>query len=304
MEVDEATDTATPGVSREKTAPFLIRTFVKIGGFHRLSLFEDSTLPTTDEQQLFTWKDATLREVLSTLRNTAPHVAEYRHPLGRFSFRTVYVDPSNKGRFSQKDIGIVYSRDILGEPGSLTATAPRLLEDTERTTRETSEREREERTLDELRFVPGDYLLVAVLLPKNVTLPTEISIKGSGTAPTASSGASGWRTSSAVGGAGKADGGWGRAATASGPGAGRGGGHWRGESNGPSTAGRGGGRGGGDFGRDRDNDRPDSRVPPPRRNEPPARGSGWGDRGGRGGRGDRRSRSRSRSPPRRRNRYD
>ena len=35
--------------------PFLVRTFVKIGGFHRIALFEDGTLPTTDEQQLFTW---------------------------------------------------------------------------------------------------------------------------------------------------------------------------------------------------------------------------------------------------------
>lgn len=38
-----------------KTTPFLVRTFVKIGSFHRLSLFEDGTLPTTDEQQIFTW---------------------------------------------------------------------------------------------------------------------------------------------------------------------------------------------------------------------------------------------------------
>jgi histone deacetylase complex subunit SAP18 len=44
-----------PIISREKTAPFLVRTFVKIGSFHRLTLFEDGTLPTTDEQQLFAW---------------------------------------------------------------------------------------------------------------------------------------------------------------------------------------------------------------------------------------------------------
>ncbi|EEB94277.1 hypothetical protein MPER_06931 [Moniliophthora perniciosa FA553] len=160
MDVD-TTPAGQPIVSREKTAPFLIRTFVKIGGFHRLSLFEDGTLPTTDEQQLFTWKDATLREVLTTLRNTAPHVPEYRHPLARFSFRTVYADSTNKGRFASKELGMVYSRDILGEPGSTTSTAPRLLEDVDNESRELTEREREERTLDELRFVPGDYLLVA-----------------------------------------------------------------------------------------------------------------------------------------------
>src|SRR5882762_39775 len=102
-----------------------------------------------------TRKDATLREVLSTLRNTAPHVAEYKHPLAKFSFRTVYADPSNKGRYSQKDMGMVYSRDILGEPGSLNTPAPRLLLDAE----PLGERERNERNLEELRFIPGDFLL-------------------------------------------------------------------------------------------------------------------------------------------------
>lgn len=304
---------------------------MKIGSFHRLTLFEDSTLPTTDEQQIFTWcvqityfamniltarrKDATLREVLTTLRNTAPHVTEYRHPLARFSFRTVYADPSNKGRFAQKDLGMVYSRDILGEPGSLSGPAPRLLLDTEPAP--TAPRERE--TLDGLRVVPGDFLLVAVLLPKNVTLPTELSIKGSAPLPQGA----GWKAAGASAG-GKADGGWGRAAAAPPvPGTGRGGGHWRGESNAPVRGRGGGGRGGGDAGRDgrdrdrdRDLDRDRDRIPPPRRSLSPLprRGDGWGARGGRGGgRGgdrdrdrdrDRRTPSRSRSPPRRRGRYD
>jgi histone deacetylase complex subunit SAP18 len=148
-------------------------------------------------------KDATLCEVVTTLRNTAPHVAEYRHPLARFSFRIVYADAGNKGRFVQKDIGMVYSRDILGEPGSLNSTAPRLLLDTEAG-------QREEKTLDNLKFIPGDFLLIAVLLPKNVTVPQELPIKGSGIASTAS--ANGWRTTAgAAGGApGKGDSGWNR----------------------------------------------------------------------------------------------
>lgn len=150
-------------------------------------------------------KDATLREVLTALRKTAPAVPEYRHPLARFSFRTVYADPGNKGRFSQKDLGMVYSRDILGEPGSVNVTAPRLREDIDGENREPSEREKEERTLEELRFVPGDYLLIAVLLPKNVTVPTEISIKGSaGPGATMSNG---WRGTGVT--SGRGDGGWG-----------------------------------------------------------------------------------------------
>ncbi|KAK1234332.1 hypothetical protein PQX77_002471 [Marasmius sp. AFHP31] len=282
MDVDNVPPSSSqPSVSRDKTAPFLIRTFVKIGGFHRLTLFEDGSLPTTDEQQLFTWKDATLREVLTTLRNTAPHVPEYRHPLARFSFRTVYADSGNKGRFSSKDLGQVYSRDILGEPGTLTSTAPRLLEDVDNEHREPTEREREERTLDELRFVPGDYMLVAVILPKNVTLPTEVPSKGT---------TNGWKAGGAVVGP-----------SGAAQGLGRGGGHWRGGD--PSGASRG--------GRARDLDRSERRVPPPRRPSPPRGDGGWGGRGGRGGRGGSRrsprsrSRSRSRSPPPpRKRRYD
>ncbi|KAF5391867.1 hypothetical protein D9757_001845 [Collybiopsis confluens] len=276
MEVDRNSPAGQFGVARDKTAPFLIRAFVKIGSFHRLSLFEDGTLPTTDEQQLFTWKDATLREVLTTLRNTAPHIPEYRHPLARFSFRTVYADSGNKGRFSQKDLGMVYSRDILGEPGSLSSVAPRLLEEVDSESQQT-DREKEERTLDELRFVPGDYLLLAVLLPKNVTMGSDLSIKGAGSG-TASG--PGWK----AGGGG--DAGWGKSALGLGPLPTRGGGHWRGDSSG---RGRGGRSGGG-----RTDDREDNRVPPPRSPRRSGGGRGWGGRGGR-----RSSRSRSRSPRRR-----
>ena len=45
---------------------------------------------------------------------------------------------------------MVYSPDILGEPGNLTTTSPRLLEDVDGENREPNEREKEERTLDEL----------------------------------------------------------------------------------------------------------------------------------------------------------
>jgi len=98
---------------------------------------------------LYCRKDATLREVLTTLRNTAPQTPEYRHPLARYSFRAIYADSANRGHYSQKDLGVVYSRDILGDPGNLQSPAPRLLED-EETPREPTDREKEERTLEVL----------------------------------------------------------------------------------------------------------------------------------------------------------
>ncbi|KAI0355474.1 hypothetical protein OH77DRAFT_1454826 [Trametes cingulata] len=287
--MEDTTPAGAPIVEREKTAPFLIRTFIKIGTFHRLQQFQDGPLPLADEQQIYTWRDATLREVLTTLRSTAPNSPEYRHPLARYSFRAVFADATARGRFSQKELGTVYSRDILGEPGSLDHPAPRLLEDDE----PAPQGSEQDRTLEELRFVPGDYLCVAVHLPKGVMMPAgpggELAIKGSAVGPTPAAGAAnGWKSAG-----GRGDGGWGGGlAAAPGPAAGRGGGgHWRGSSGPEPPVPRGarGGRGGDFGGRDRD----DRRVPPPRRDSPPRR-EGWG----------RRPASRSRSPPRRRGRYD
>ncbi|KAI1791101.1 histone deacetylase complex protein [Ganoderma leucocontextum] len=301
--MEDTTSSGKPIVDREKTSPFLIRTFVKIGNYHRLAQFEDGPLPLSDEQQVYTWRDATLREVLTTLRSAAPASTEYRHPLARFSFRAVFADAAARGRYSQKDLGTVYSRDILGEPGSLDSPAPRLLDNTETQAATGAE---QDRTLDELRFVPGDYLCVMVTLPKGATVPSgpggELTIKGSAVGGPAN----GWKGAGAPAG-GRGDGGWGGSVAVNpGPGSGRGaGGHWRGNSSLDHPAPRGGRGRGGDFGRDRERerdrdrdrerDRDDRRVPPPRRDSPPRRGDGgWG----------RRAQSRSRSPPRRRGRYD
>ena len=251
-----------------------------------------STVPTTT--YISHRKDATLREVLTTLRNAAPQIPELRHPLAKCSFRAIYADAANRGRFAQKELGMVYSRDILGEPGNLDSPAPRLLEDMDNEAREPTEREKEERSLEELRFVPGDYLCVSVILPKSATAA---AVQGEVAAPNKPvPSANGWKGGPP---ARTVDAGWGSRAPA-----GRGGGHWRGESNPSPPGGR--GRGGrGDFaGRDRDFDRtrePERRVPPPRRNSPPHRGGRGGGRGGRRSP----SGSRSRSPPRRRpSRYD
>ena len=233
-------------------------------------------------------KDATLREVLTTLRLTAPHSAEIKHPLARFTFRALYADAANRGRIAHRDLGTVYSRDILGEPGTLTSIAPRLLEDTDSDARtDQSTHEHGERTLEELRFVPGDYLCISVILPKSVAQSEGLGARNNI--------GNGWKS-----------------ARPTSPGAftgpGRGGGHWRGGAD----SGRGRGRVVSERERtarrdvDRDVDDRDRRAPPPRRGResPPLRG-GFGRDAGRDR--DRRSKSRSRSfsPPRRRNsRYD
>lgn len=234
---------------------------------------------------------------MTTLRVTAPHSVELRHPLAKLSFKALYADSANRGRIAQRELGMVYSRDILGEPGSLAAPAARLLEDHDgEVSKEQSARVREERTLEELRFVPGDYLCVAVMLPKHISLGVagaDVSIKGA-----AGAGANGWKGV--------------RAPSPPGPpgGLGRGGGHWRGGSEPGAGRGRGGRTERPRREIDRDFDDRDRRIPPPRRgrDSPPHRGGGGFGRDRERDHGrDRKSRSRSRSysPPRRRNsRYD
>ena len=262
-----------------------------------------------------TRRDATLYELLTTIRNSAPNTLEYRHPLARYSFRTIYADAGNRGQFAQKDLGVVYSRDTLGDLGTveLLPLADPSADDDDDTKSDgadavqssTMARQKDARTLDELRFVPGDYLSIAVMLPKNVQEAAATSpslLKGS--AP-----ANGWKIAGA-GGVGR--GAPGSSGPGSAPGAGRGGGHWRGGSDAPPQPARGRGergagggargeRDGGRFRDDRDRERDrDRRPPPPRRDSPPPRAP-RGDRE-RGAQRDRRSLSlsRSRSPPRRR----
>jgi len=51
-------------VDREKTCPFLVRVFYKQNSTHSLSQFDQTNLPPpTEEIQLFTWMDASLREM-------------------------------------------------------------------------------------------------------------------------------------------------------------------------------------------------------------------------------------------------
>ena len=261
-------------------------------------------------------RDATLYELLTTIRNSAPNTLEYRHPLARYSFRTIYADAGNRGQFAQKDLGVVYSRDTLGDLGTVEllplADASADADDDNKSDgadavqSSTLARQKDARTLDELRFVPGDYLCIAVMLPKNVQ--TGFPGEASATSPLLQKGpapANGWKIAGGAGGVGR--GALGSSGPSSSPGAGRGGGHWRGGSDAPPQPARGRGERGaggnargereGRFREDRERDR---RPPPPRRESPPPRAP-RGDRE-RGAQRDRRSLSlsRSRSPPRRR----
>ncbi|XP_062155972.1 histone deacetylase complex subunit SAP18 [Alnus glutinosa] len=119
-------------VDREKTCPLLLRVFTKIGGHHSEGDFAVRGKEPKDEVQIYTWKDATLRELTDLVKEVAPAA---RRKNARLSFAFVY--PDKNGRFKVREVGMTYS---FG-----------------------SGRLDDGKTLAELRFQIGDYLDVGIL---------------------------------------------------------------------------------------------------------------------------------------------
>lgn len=120
-------------VDREKTCPLLLRVFTKVGGHHTDEDFAIRGKEPKDEVQIYTWKDATLRELTDLVKEVAP---EARRRNAKLSFAFVY--PDKRGRFVLKQVGMTHS---YGNG--------RRLDDS--------------KALGELDFQIGDYLDVAIL---------------------------------------------------------------------------------------------------------------------------------------------
>ncbi|CAG8655137.1 881_t:CDS:2 [Acaulospora morrowiae] len=118
-------------VDREKTVPFLLRMFWRQGNHHRPDDYTPEHLPTENEVQIYTWKDATLKEIANLFREVN---AEANQPNARLSFKLVYVD-NLRGKYTFKDLGIVHNLTSSSEDGT---------------------------NLDDARFVIGDFLDVAI----------------------------------------------------------------------------------------------------------------------------------------------
>lgn len=128
---------ATMPVDRTTTTPFLIRIFPAHGNFHRLNEF-DFDLQPKDEINLYSWKDATLGELTTLLaREVVREDAKRPVTSYKFSYRLIYGDP-NRARYQTRDIGVV---QVGGRSGD------------------------SNKTLEEARFVIGDWIDVAVLRP-------------------------------------------------------------------------------------------------------------------------------------------
>ncbi|KAL9231059.1 hypothetical protein vseg_006327 [Gypsophila vaccaria] len=119
-------------VDREKTCPLLLRVFTKVGGHHTNEDFAVRGKEPKDEVQIYTWKDATLRELTDLVKEISPAA---RRRDARLSFATVY--PDRNGRLQVKKMGETFSNPNKRKDDNL--------------------------ALGDTFFQTGDYLDVAIL---------------------------------------------------------------------------------------------------------------------------------------------
>ncbi|KAG0260455.1 Histone deacetylase complex subunit sap18 [Linnemannia exigua] len=113
------TTTATaPGiVDREKLCPFLLKMFYKQGEHNRVDSYSPkATPPKSSELQLYTWKNATIGEIASLVKQAIPDLIDDRLPGagGELRFRHIFLD-LKRGIFIGRDIGSVLIADTLAE---------------------------------------------------------------------------------------------------------------------------------------------------------------------------------------------
>eukprot|EP00611_Tribonema_gayanum_P027596 TRINITY_DN6867_c0_g1_i1.p2 TRINITY_DN6867_c0_g1~~TRINITY_DN6867_c0_g1_i1.p2 ORF type:complete len:124 (-),score=18.81 TRINITY_DN6867_c0_g1_i1:63-434(-) len=117
-------------VDRTKACPFLLRCFLRPNSHNRPDSFQrEESLP-RDELQIYTWTDATLREVTSLVQGV--HDLPRRRN-ARLEFSFVY--PDKMGKMVMREVGSVHS----------SRKGPS-----------------DDATLKELRFQTGDYIDIAV----------------------------------------------------------------------------------------------------------------------------------------------
>ncbi|PRW60917.1 Histone deacetylase complex subunit SAP18 isoform B [Chlorella sorokiniana] len=119
-----------PAIDREKVCPLLLRVFPRLGAHHQLEDFARRGDEPKDEVQVYTWMDATLRELSDLVKEVQPAA---RRPMARISFAFIY--PDRRGKNVMRQVGAVH--------------ATRLGED-------------DSKTLKQLNFQTGDFLSVAI----------------------------------------------------------------------------------------------------------------------------------------------
>jgi len=108
--------------------------FYKVGSHHRAEDFDRRVkVLATEEVQIYTWKDATLRELTELIKEIHQGA---RGRNARLSFAFIY--PDRRGQMVLKEVGQCFNYPKRGDNKD------------------------DDKTLDELHFETGDYLDVAI----------------------------------------------------------------------------------------------------------------------------------------------
>jgi len=122
-------------IDREKKCPLLLRVFLSLNGRHNpVNDYSRNECP-TNELQVYTWTDATLKEIAGLVREVNE---ESRRRGTYFDFALVYPDPRTPA-YRMRDIGT-------------TCCGAKSADDS--------------KTLADCRFQIGDYLDIAIQVPK------------------------------------------------------------------------------------------------------------------------------------------
>ncbi|KJZ68539.1 hypothetical protein HIM_12067 [Hirsutella minnesotensis 3608] len=146
---------------RDLPSPFLVQLFYRSGSFYRPDDFASSSLPA--HISIYTWSSCTLSELAMELAATKPSALPYPAIGTRLVFQLVYPDirsatsiHNSPPRYAVKDLGSI----VIGQ-GAQEADMSGFGDTTiaSRGEQETG------RTLDEARFVVGDFISCAILPP-------------------------------------------------------------------------------------------------------------------------------------------
>jgi len=130
--VEDRTEEKKP-IDREKTCPLLLRVFCANGRHNPMNDYNRGNVP-TNELQIYTWMDCTLRELTQLIKEVNPD-ARRRGTI--YEFSVVYPDPRSN-TYRLRDIGSTQS-GIRGVDDN--------------------------KTLHQCKFEIGDYIDVAISLP-------------------------------------------------------------------------------------------------------------------------------------------
>ncbi len=126
---------STQEINREKICPFLIRLFYKENDFNSLEEMNSGKFPSSRELHIYTWLDASLRELTMLIRDSVDF-AKRKDAILNYSF----IFPDSKGKYQRKEIGNIN----MYKKG-----------------------QDDNKTLQQLRFSVGDYIDISIKTSNN-----------------------------------------------------------------------------------------------------------------------------------------